>query len=730
MIQEALGALLVRPYQFQIESAQVLWEARYGLSADEMGLGKSLEAIICAVAHMDERPDAKIIFCVPAFLKANWYREIEKFTLHIRVKCCITAKDIPDCFKGIDAVVINYEQLDKTKHLFRKATMVVVDECFVAGTLVDTPSGKVKIEDVVPGQKILNCSGEDEVVCTSESTADTIIRINKDIECTENHPFFTQRGWIQASKLKKGDYLVTTDEAMRMVQSGSSEKRESFLQSILLSEMENVSAGNTSKGTQQGSGCKNSCIEYGTEKTFNVEMGDRKQLHVQREIKRKDAAKIVRNWTQALGARWKRAWPNKVRKNGNGNAWKRLGLQPCSNAEQAPLQSRYCQSERENSNRSGWKIALPFGKKGAGCKEGSVVKRVRVESITVEKCGSRVVYNLQVKKHPSYSVNGVLVHNCHYLKTFDSKRTEIFTDYIRDFRPDRLLLLSGTPIKNRVPEYYSLIRLLDLNHRWTGARLGRELCRYVQFCEFFCFKEERIIPGKRFPRVKYIGFKNQDNFFSLLTGRYVRHLAKDVLDLPPIMFQDIITKTMPDPKEAALNEELEELWNDYLMGIQTESLSSRKLENALLKVPYTVQFVKELLEAGVYPVLVFTDHVKPAELIGKTWGAKSAFITGQTPVPQRDLLVRKFQNGELDVLAATTSTMSAGWTLTRATRCVFNDKPWVPGDFMQAIKRIHRIGQTEVCFIYNIVTTKLDQMIMGTLKSKIETLTQALRKSC
>lgn len=447
MIQDALGALLVRPYQFQIESAEVLWESRYGLSGDEMGLGKSLEAILCTVAHMSERPDAKIIFCVPAFLKANWYREIEKFTLHVNVCCCVTAKDIPDSFGKFDAVIINYEQLDKTKHLFRKATMVVVDEA-------------------------------------------------------------------------------------------------------------------------------------------------------------------------------------------------------------------------------------------------------------------------------------------HYLKTFDSKRTEIFTDYIRDFRPDRLVLLSGTPVKNRVPEYYSLIRLLDLNHQWTGHRLGRELGRYIPFCEYFCFKEERIIPGKRFPRVKYIGFRNQDTFFSLLNGRYVRHLAKDVLDLPPIVFQDIITKTMPDPKEEALNAELEELWEAYLMGIQQESLSSRKLENALLKVPYTVQFAKELLEGGISPILIFTDHVKPAELIGKTWARKSAFITGETPVAQRDAIVQKFQRGELDVLAATTSTMSAGWTLTKATRCIFNDKPWVPGDFLQAIKRIHRIGQSETCFIYNIVTTKLDQMIMGTLKSKIETLTQVLRKTC
>lgn len=446
MINHAQQMLLFKPYQFQLESAKVLWKSRYGLSADEMGLGKSLEAILCAVAHMAEREDAKIIFCVPAFLKASWEREIGKFTIHIRVKACLLAKDIPDKWDELDAIIINYEQLEKTRHLFKKATMVVVDEV-------------------------------------------------------------------------------------------------------------------------------------------------------------------------------------------------------------------------------------------------------------------------------------------HYLKTPESKRTQFLTNFLHDYRPERLLLLSGTPIKNRIPEYFSLIKLLDLNPKWEGARLGKILGRYLQFCEYFCHKEERNIPGKRFPAVKWVGFRNEQDFFSLLRDRYVRHLADEVLNLEVISYQDILTKRLPAPGEDPLGDELREMWENYLLGIESSFLASRKLESALLKVPYTIQFAQELITAGVGPLVVFSDHVNTTKLIGEKWGKSAGVITGETPIAKRDAIVSEFQKGNLDVLAATTGTMSAGWTLTRSSRSIFNDLPWVPGDFMQAVKRIHRIGQDKPCFIYNIVTTELDFMIMQTLKEKTEVLKRALVKT-
>ena len=153
------------------------------------------------------------------------------------------------------------------------------------------------------------------------------------------------------------------------------------------------------------------------------------------------------------------------------------------------------------------------------------------------------------------------------------------------------------------------------------------------------------------------------------------------------------------------------------------------MESALLKVPYTVQFVQGIIESG-QQVVVFSDHVHTTELIGAKFGKDGATITGKTPVQERDRIVQRFQRGEIKVLAATTGTMSAGWTLTSAAHAVFNDLPWVPGDFLQAIKRIHRIGQKSKCFIYNIVTTQLDQMIMATLKEKTKVLSEAIRKTC
>lgn len=444
MIKEVLPMLLGTPYQFQIESAEVLWDARYGLSADEMGLGKSLEAIICTVAHMVERPGAKIIVCVPAFLKANWDREFNKFTIHVRTKTCFSANDIPEKWGDFDVVIMNYEQLEKTRHLFRKATMVVADEI-------------------------------------------------------------------------------------------------------------------------------------------------------------------------------------------------------------------------------------------------------------------------------------------HYCKNHNSSRTKFFSNYLHDYRPERVILLSGTPIKNRVHEYFSIIKILDLNQKWYGHRLA--LNRYVQFCDHFCYREERRIPGRRFAEVKWIGFKNEDDFFNLLNGRYIRHMAKDVIELPPIVHQDVITKRFPETGEDPLEGELRNMWEMYLMGIESQFLASRKVESALLKVPYTIQVVEDLLSSGNGPIVVFTDHINSAKVMGEKWKKNGFAIMGTTTIPLRDKIVQMFQNGEIDVLVATIGTMSAGWTLTNACRVVFNDLPWVPGDFAQAIKRVHRIGQGKKCFVYNIVTTELDKMIMGTLREKTQVLNSVLKQT-
>ncbi len=90
------------------------------------------------------------------------------------------------------------------------------DECFPAGTLVDTPSGPRTIETIQVGQRVINAVGTGIVIATRCKDADSILRIetcdNRVIQCTPNHKIMTAGGWMKAEDLRQGVYLLSPCE--------------------------------------------------------------------------------------------------------------------------------------------------------------------------------------------------------------------------------------------------------------------------------------------------------------------------------------------------------------------------------------------------------------------------------------------------------------------------------------------------------------------------------------
>lgn len=95
--------------------------------------------------------------------------------------------------------------------------------CFVAGTIVITDKGVKKIEDVIPGDKLMTRneeSGETEldyVADTVVSYSTKLLRITTSDGCTflvtPPHSFFvTNMGWVPAKSLNVGDTLWSTLE--------------------------------------------------------------------------------------------------------------------------------------------------------------------------------------------------------------------------------------------------------------------------------------------------------------------------------------------------------------------------------------------------------------------------------------------------------------------------------------------------------------------------------------
>ena len=102
--------------------------------------------------------------------------------------------------------------------------------------------------------------------------------------------------------------------------------------------------------------------------------------------------------------------------------------------------------------------------------------------------------------------------------------------------------------------------------------------------------------------------------------------------------------------------------------------------------------------------LIFTQFKGVANYIYHSLndnGVGSVMITGD--VKNRMEILKEFkENPSIMVLIATSQTIGTGVTLTEANQMFFFGPPWRDSDFEQCSDRIHRIGQTDDCYIYTV----------------------------
>jgi len=88
--------------------------------------------------------------------------------------------------------------------------------CFVAGTLVATPTGSRAIERLMPGDVVLTHGGQQRVTATMNSEADATVEMvfsdGTSLRCTPDHPFITARGVVRADAVQYTDVLFSNKE--------------------------------------------------------------------------------------------------------------------------------------------------------------------------------------------------------------------------------------------------------------------------------------------------------------------------------------------------------------------------------------------------------------------------------------------------------------------------------------------------------------------------------------
>jgi SNF2 family DNA or RNA helicase len=287
----------------------------------------------------------------------------------------------------------------------------------------------------------------------------------------------------------------------------------------------------------------------------------------------------------------------------------------------------------------------------------------------------------------------------HRLKGSKSQRTErsrLIAQRARDAW-GRVWLLTGTPIENKPPELWNVLKVADIEREAFES--------WKKFVELFGGYKD-----------KYNGMhwsEHPDPSVPVRLQRVMlRHRRVDVLpDLPPTMFQNLevsITEKMRVELDKLVFRlsDFCDVTDPYaiLEATRHEKVAFETVGNirsllALAKTPSMLEYIEEFEEARE-PVIIMSAHLAPLKALRGRDGWN--ILDGSTKSSDRTDMEERFQRGELLGLACSIRAAGVALTLTRSAQVVFVDESWTPSENEQATDRVRRIGQTR-----GVVVTRL-----------------------
>lgn len=319
----------------------------------------------------------------------------------------------------------------------------------------------------------------------------------------------------------------------------------------------------------------------------------------------------------------------------------------------------------------------------------------------------------------------LVIDEAHRFKNLNAKRTKaLFNDIAKGF--DKIIHMSGTPMPSRPFELFPVL------YHHAPALIGfRNMYEYgIYFCAAF-------------QGVFGWDFSGVSNFNELIEP--VRLKYKPGIDISSVEHQskfmlriskaDVLTQ-LPEKTESLvliddkLPKQLLALQKSLLAQMRPEDmttvigdthLSTYRKELGLLKAKSAAKFIKEVLEDSGEAVIVFALHKDAiASLALALKKFNPLIIVGDVDKDERARRAIEFQeNPARKLIILNIAAGGVGFNLQKASRVIFVEFDWVPGNNEQAADRAHRIGQRNNVFVqYLIFKDSLDALVLDVVMNK------------
>lgn len=366
--------------------------------------------------------------------------------------------------------------------------------------------------------------------------------------------------------------------------------------------------------------------------------------------------------------------------------------------------------------------------------DGPVVMIVNYDKIVGK--GARAVDLRDVLLGFEYDL--LVCDEAHLLKNDEAQRTKVFLgDYDRKGNHDDgivdnakfAILLTGTPIQNKVREVVPLLRAIGAFGDHDGAiskSVGSFLYRY-------CAPQETKW-GKTFDGASNLPELQR----KLRGGRWlIRRLKADVAkELPPKLRAVMAIPCPPvdgfedfDGADFVLRD-----GDTFEAAVRTlrgktasfEELSAYRAALAEAKIGPVLSYLNDTDEGEKR--LVFYHHKALGDALEREIG-NCIRIDGSVAPETRQALVDRFQTDPtINYAFLSTHAAGVGLTLTAASTVVFTEADWNPSWCVQAEDRAHRIGQTadSVSVTYLVADGTLDARVVAVMVNKMDIADRAL----
>ncbi|MEH0158656.1 DEAD/DEAH box helicase [Limibacter armeniacum] len=302
------------------------------------------------------------------------------------------------------------------------------------------------------------------------------------------------------------------------------------------------------------------------------------------------------------------------------------------------------------------------------------------------------------------------------------------TKAVKSLRADLRIAMSGTPVENRLSEYWSIMDFTNKGYLGTLTNFTntfakpiqkerdlQKLQRFMQITEPFILR--RLKSDKRI--IKDLPDKVENNQYCSLTKEQAA-IYQNVVD-------NIMNKIRDEDEQSTTRKGLVLKLMMALKQVCNHPFQYMKKGENEFALSGKAQRMFELLDSiqeNGQKTLIFTQYREMGNLltewIENRYGRKPLFLHGGTSRNERDQMVEDFQhNHATNVFILSLKAGGTGLNLTAASNVIHYDLWWNPAVEAQATDRAYRIGQENNVMVHRLITQNtFEERINDMLHSK------------